>query len=94
MQVAGIIWHRNVIDKLLQKHNVTVDEVEEVFNNQPHYRFIETGDVEGEDLYAALSQTKAGRYLIVFFIHKLSGEALIISARDMTGKEKRIYAKK
>jgi uncharacterized DUF497 family protein len=93
LQVAGIIWHRNVIDKLLQKHNVTVDEVEEVFNNRPHYRFIEAGDVEGEDLYAALGKTEAGRYLIVYFIYKVSGEALVISARDMTRKERRMYAK-
>lgn len=94
MQVAGIIWLRNIIDKLLQKHNIAVDEVEEVFDDRPHYRFIETGDVEGEDLYAALGQTEAGRYLIVFFIHKATGEGLVISARDMTKKERRMYAKK
>lgn len=93
MKITGIIWLREVVDKLLQKHNVTTDEVEEVFNKQPHYRFIEAGAVEGEDLYAALGQTEAGRYLIVYFIHKSTGEALIISARDMTKKERRAYAK-
>ena len=63
MRISGIIWLRNVIDKLLWKHNVTVDEVEEVFDNNSRYRFIEKGDVQGEDLYAALGQTDAGRYL-------------------------------
>ena len=28
MKLKGIVWLRNVIDKLLWKHNVTTDEVE------------------------------------------------------------------
>ena len=59
-----------------------------------HYRCIETGDVAGEDIYAAMGQTEAGRYLIVFFVYKTTGEALVISARDMTRKERRAYGKK
>lgn len=94
MKVTGIIWLRNVVDKLQWKHNVTTDEVEEIFNRSPRYRFIQTGDVEGEDLYAALSQTESGRYLVVYFVHKATGEALIVSAREMTKKERRTYGKK
>jgi len=93
MKVAGIIWLRGVIDKLASKHNVSTDEVEEVFERVPRYRFIEIGDVEGEDLYAALGQSDAGRYLIVYFVHKATGEALIVSAREMTRKEKKSYAR-
>ena len=48
----------------------------------------------GEDLYASLSQTAAGRYVVVYFVYKTTAEALIISARNMTKKEKRTYAKK
>lgn len=68
--------------------------MEEIFNRSPRYRFIETGDIEGEDLYAALGQTNEGRYLIVYFVHKATGEALIVSAREMTKKEKRTHGKK
>jgi len=94
MKIRGIIWLRNVVDKLAWKHSVTTEEVESVFNRMPHYRFIENGDVEGENLYAALGRTEAGRYLIVFYIHKTTDEALIISARDMTRKERKIHARK
>ena len=94
MKITGVIWLRNVIDKLLWKHNVTTDEVEKVFDQSPRYRYIETGDIEGEDLYAAMGQTEEGRYLIVYFVHKLTGEALIVSARDMTKMERRSYGKK
>lgn len=94
MKIDGVIWLRNVIDKLLWKHHVTTDEVEEVFNRSPRYRFLEEGDVEGEDLYSALGRTEAGRYLTVYFLHKVTGDALVISARDMTKKERRLYGKK
>jgi uncharacterized protein len=93
MRIAGVIWLRDVVDKLLWKHNVTTIEVEEVLNNLSRYRFIERGDVEGEDLYTATGQTNGGRYLIVYFIHKMTGEALIVSARKMTDKEKKSHGK-
>ena len=51
------------------------------------------GNVKGEDLYSALGQTEAGRYLVIFFLNKGRGKALIISARDMDAKERRRYDK-
>lgn len=48
MKITRVIWLRNIIDKLLWKHNVTTDEVEEIFGQAPRYRYIETGDVEAE----------------------------------------------
>jgi len=72
---------------------LTTDEVEEIFDGSPRYRFIETGDVEGENVYAALGQTEEGRYLTVYFVHKKTDAALVISARDMTRKERRTYGK-
>jgi uncharacterized DUF497 family protein len=42
----------------------------------------------------ALGQTEAGRYLTVLFIHKKSKEALILSARDMAEKERKLYGRK
>jgi len=94
MNITGILWMRNIVDKLAWKHSVSTDEVEELFNHSPRFRFIERGDVDGEHLYAALGQTDAGRYLIVFFVFKLTGDALIVSAREMTGKERKWYGKK
>lgn len=93
MHITGIVWLRNIVDKLAWKHNVSTDEVEELFNHSPRFRFIERGDVNGEHLYAALGQTDAGRYLIVFFVFKLTGDALIVSDREMTGKERKWYGK-
>ena len=94
MKINGVIWLRNVIDKILWKHHVTTDEVEEVFSRSARYRFLEKGNVKGEDLYSALGRTEAGRYVTVYFLHKVTGEALVISARDMTETERRLYGKK
>ncbi|MCX7047196.1 MAG: BrnT family toxin [Candidatus Sumerlaeota bacterium] len=91
MRLTGIIWLRNIVDKLEAKHNVTTGEIEEALDSARHFGLVEKGDVEGENLYAARGRTQAGRYLIIFFILKTSGEALIISARDMTRRERRNY---
>jgi uncharacterized DUF497 family protein len=71
MYIDDFVWLPDVIEKLIVKHYVTQDEVEEVFFNDPHYRFIERGHRSGEDVYSAGGQTDTGRYLIVFFIHKV-----------------------
>ena len=94
MRIEGIIWHRDVVDKLYSRHQVETYEVEEVLNSKPKIRFVEKGEREGEDVYLALGQTEAGRYLAVLFIYKQTQEALILSARDMEAKERRQYGKK
>ncbi|MBI5575948.1 MAG: hypothetical protein HY896_06240 [Deltaproteobacteria bacterium] len=55
---------------------------------------IESGDVEGEDMYGALGRTRSGRYVTVFFILKQGDKALVVSARDMSANERRRYEKR
>ncbi len=93
MRISRIIWLPEVEDKLWAKHNVLVEEVEEVLFDDPRVRFVEKGHREDEDMYAAYGQTAAGRWLIVFFILKGGNVALPISARDMDRKERRAYAR-
>jgi uncharacterized protein len=94
MHIDYFNWLPDIVEKLIVKHHVSQDEVENVFFNRPSFRFVENGYTHGEDVYAALGQTDVGRYLIVFFIHKSDHAALIISARDMDRKERRLYEKK
>jgi uncharacterized DUF497 family protein len=94
MRIDDFIWLPSFLDKIEVKHQVLQDEVEEVFFNQPRFRFVELGHQKGENVYSASGQTEAGRYLIVFFIHKSSNTALILSARDMDRKERRRYERK
>jgi uncharacterized DUF497 family protein len=94
VRIREIIWLPEIIEKLEWKHQVFPYEVREALNNKPRIFFRETGHVEGEHLYEALSRTNAGRYLAVFFIRKPPDKALIISAREMDQKERRRYGKK
>lgn len=93
MQIDDFIWLPDMIEKLAAKHGVEQDEVEDVFFNQPRYRYVESGRRAGEDVYSTGGQTDAGRYLIVF-IHRADGAALILSARDMDRRERRRYERK
>jgi uncharacterized DUF497 family protein len=94
LTITGLIWLEDIVQKNLQKHTVQQQEVREIFANRPRFWFVENGHRAGENVYAALGQTEAGRYLIVFFVHKKDSRALILSARDMTSTERRRYGKK
>ncbi|PSB16934.1 hypothetical protein C7B69_17510 [filamentous cyanobacterium Phorm 46] len=94
MRIEEIIWLDAIIEKLAVKHRVEADEVEAVLRNKPKFRFVEKGDRKEEDVYLALGQTDAGRYLAVLFIYKPSAQALILSARNMADKERKLYDRK
>ncbi len=93
MQITEAIIPFEIEQKLNWKHNVEAYEVEEVFLRRPHIRFAAKGNIKGEDLYTALGRTEAGRYLVIFFLNKGKGKALVISARDMDAKERKRYDK-
>jgi len=48
MKIDDIIWLQKIVDKLETKHHISQEEVEQVFVNNPQYRFLEKGKIEGE----------------------------------------------
>ncbi len=94
LRIGRIICSEDVIDKLEWKHNVRQFEVEEVLRGKPQVLFVEKGERYGEDVYIGKGTTEAGRYLSVIFIRKKTGDVLILSARDMTKKERKSYGKR
>jgi uncharacterized DUF497 family protein len=95
MQIDSIVCPEHVEEKLESKHSVTCREARQVLLNEPRVRFAEKGYTEGDDVYVALGQTFGGRYLSVFFIYKpVEKAAIIISARDMSDKERKAYGRK
>ena len=93
MKIVGFIWLEEIVEKLEVKHRVMPEEVEQVFLQQPRIRRMNQVHYRGEDVYRALGQTEEGRYLTIFFMHKLTNEALVLSARDMDSKERKSYAR-
>jgi len=94
MRITGIIWLEDILDKLERKHAVKQEEIRQVFASSPRFRFVERGHRRDEDVYSAMGQTEAGRYLGIFFVLKKDNRALILSARDMTDQERKKYGKK
>jgi uncharacterized DUF497 family protein len=89
--IRKIIWKDQFVEKLARKQGVSVVEAEEVLSARPHIRKVGKGRVKNENVYAAFGQAGSGRYLIVFYIRKVSGAALPISARDMDDAERKYY---
>ena len=94
IRIIGIIWLDSVIEKINAKHSVSCEEVCQVLQGKAMFRFVEKGHRPGENVYAALGRTKAGRFIIVFFIYKSDHRILILTARNMTGAERKRYEKK
>jgi len=92
MKIAGFIWLEEIVDKLEVKHQVTPEEVEQVFINDPRVRRMNRGHYRGEDVYR-VGRTEEDRYLTIFFIHKLTNEVLVLGARDMDDQERKSYAR-
>ena len=100
MRIDLVHCSEDIADKLAVKHQVEVEEAEEILWSSPRIRFRERGKRKGEDLYSAFGQTDTGRYLTVLFIYKpatqdqLLSQSLIISARDLTDTEHKQYERK
>ena len=95
MQIDFVVCPINIEQKLESRHHVTVRECRQVLLGQPRIRFAEKGYTAGEDVYVAFGQTISGRYLAVFFVYKpATTTAVIISARNMSTKERKSYGRK
>jgi uncharacterized DUF497 family protein len=91
--IGRIIWKDLFVEKLAEKHGVSLNEAEEGPFTKPHIRKMSKGQVKGENVYATYGQTEGGRYLIIFYILKLTGAILPISARDMDDAERKYYGR-
>jgi uncharacterized protein len=94
VEIDDVIWLDDIVDKVATKHGVETREVEEVLLANPEFRRGGKGNRKGEDLYYALGQTDAGRYLFIVFIRKRGNRALVLTARPMSEREKRGYRRR
>lgn len=88
--ITGFDWDQGNREKNWIRHQVTDGECEEVFFNQPLLVLPDERHSQAEMRYYALGQTNAGRLLFVVFTVRQS-LLRVISARDMSRKERRIY---
>ena len=83
-------WSGGNAEKIWIWHKVTITEAEEVFFNQPLLVGDDTGHSRLELRQFALGITNEGREMFLAFTLR-DGLIRVISARDMSRKERKIY---
>jgi hypothetical protein len=89
-ECEGFQWDAGNAGKIWEKHRVTPTECEELFFNQPLVLGDDETHSKAEERLYALGQTDAARLLFVVITirrHLIR----VISARDMSRKEREIY---
>jgi uncharacterized DUF497 family protein len=86
----GFQWEAGNAAKIWERHRVMSAECEELFFNHPLVVGIDQGHSAVEERPYALGQTDSGRRMFVVFT--IRGKLIrVISARDMSRKERKIY---
>jgi len=89
-QCTGFQWDAGNAEKNWELHQVSQGECEPVFFNRPLFVAPDVEHSGREPRYAALGQANAARRLAVVFT--IRGTVIrVISARDMSRRERRIY---
>ncbi|MDQ3012573.1 MAG: BrnT family toxin [Acidobacteriota bacterium] len=89
----GFAWDEGNSNKNWHLHEVTDGECEDVFFNLPLLIASDKKHSENEIRFFALGRTDADRWLFIAFTMR-NKLIRVISARDMTKSEERIYAEK
>ena len=90
--IDGFEWDEGNQVKNWVKHQVSTLECEEVFFNLPILIADDVKNSQEEIRYYLLGQTNNGRQLFVSFTIR-QNKIRVISARDMSQKEREAYAK-
>jgi uncharacterized DUF497 family protein len=86
----GFDWDNGNAEKNWNVHRVSAGEIEEIFFNEPFVVEEDAGHSDSELRHRALGRTDSGR--LIFAAYTIRGEKVrVISARDMTGPERREY---
>jgi uncharacterized DUF497 family protein len=89
-ECSGFQWDKYNIQKNWEKHKVTPVESEQAFFNKPLIITKDLDHSQEEERFYALGKTDQGRRLfIVFTLRKKL--IRVISSRDMSKKERKIY---
>ena len=92
LECEGFDWDKGNIEKTWLKHKVSPVECEQIFFNEPLLVVEDPKHSQRERRYYALGHTDNGRLLFVAFTIR-KNLIRVISARDMSRKERKKYEK-
>jgi len=86
---AYLYWKNHIVDKIIERHGVSPEEVEEViFEDEPELV------KHGQNRFLIRGQTTAGRYLFIVLEQEGKGIYVPITARDMSGRERKAFKRR
>jgi uncharacterized DUF497 family protein len=85
--IRGFTWDDENLAHIAH-HGVSPDEVEEALVEEP---LVLRGP---DDRYLAYGRTEHGRWVFVVYVTRPRGRVRVLTARDMTEREKRLYQRK
>jgi len=93
-KVTGFDWDAGNARKSADKHGVSQSEAEQIFLNEPLIIVSDEAHSNDEPRLHALGHTDQGRLLHITFTLRADGSLIrIISARDMSRRERAHYGK-
>jgi len=93
-RIEGFEWDDGNAGKSARKHGVDRFESQQVFFNEPLILAEDLSHSQDEPRFNALGKTDAGRAMHVTFTLRGGGKLIrVISARDMSRKERLVYGK-
>jgi len=88
LRIESLEIDDHILDKIESRHSVSFEEVEEAcISEARHVRRSREG------LYKLFSRTASGRYILVVLVNLGGGDWRVVTAREMTESEKRLYGK-
>lgn len=86
LRIEALEIDDHILDKIEARHGVPFPEVEEACYSA--HRHVRRGR---EGLFKVFSQTEARRYLLVVLADLGAGVWKVVTAREMTDQERRLY---
>jgi uncharacterized DUF497 family protein len=92
-RIQELLWREDRVEHIA-RHGVAPEEVEEALFDDRHGVLLRVGPAErnpDETVYRYFGRTSAGRHLLVVLLYLGDAVAMPITARDMTGQERRRF---
>jgi uncharacterized DUF497 family protein len=86
LRIEALDIDDHILDKIESQHGVPFHEVEEACYSR--HRHVRRGR---QGLYKVFSQTEAGRHLLVVLADLGGGVWKVVTSREMTDQERRLY---
>ena len=88
MKITRVYFASEEIEDKIKRRGISLNDICELFR-QRHMIHVDGRDRFGNKKYFAWGQNQAGHYLFIVFVPERPADGRIISARDMTPREKK-----